>query len=121
MTRKSLREHLVTLHPPFYVAFTNAIYLNNRERCFFVLSRAWDKEKILSPNEKSNLRPSDSALRCSTTVTQRLHCEYGLLRSSHDTRKRLYVMLALMGNFHDGILAVHFAYFEVFCVNISTE
>ena len=30
-------------------------------------------------------------------------------------------MLALMGNFHDGILAVHFAYFEVFCVNISTE
>ena len=86
MTRKSLREHLVTLHPPFYVAFTNAIYLNNRERCFFVLSRAWDKEKILSPNEKSNLRPSDSALRCSTTETQRLHCEYGLLRSSHDTR-----------------------------------
>ena len=25
---------------------------------FFVLSRAWDKEKILSPQEKSNLRPS---------------------------------------------------------------
>lgn len=25
-------------------------------------------------------------------------------------------MLALMGNFHDEILAVHFAYFEVFCV-----
>ena len=34
---------------------------------FFVLSRAWDKEKILSPYEGSNLRPSDSALRCSTT------------------------------------------------------
>ena len=33
---------------------------------FFVLSRAWDKEKkILSPHEESNLRPSDSALRCS--------------------------------------------------------
>ena len=32
---------------------------------FFVLSRAWDKEKILSPREESNLRPSDSALRCS--------------------------------------------------------
>ena len=29
---------------------------------FFVLSRAWDKEKILSPHEESNLRPSDSAL-----------------------------------------------------------
>ena len=36
----------------------------NRERCPFVLSRGWDKEKILSPHEKSNLRPSDSALRC---------------------------------------------------------
>ena len=29
---------------------------------FFVLSRAWDKEKILSPHEESNLSPSDSAL-----------------------------------------------------------
>ena len=26
---------------------------------FFVLSRAWDKEKILSPHEESNLRRSD--------------------------------------------------------------
>ena len=26
---------------------------------FFVLSRAWDKEKILSPHEESKLRPSD--------------------------------------------------------------
>ena len=27
-----------------------------RERCFFfVLSRAWDEEKILSPHEESNL------------------------------------------------------------------
>ena len=40
---------------------------------FFVLSRAWDKEKILSPHE-ANLRPSDSALRCSTTEPLRLHC-----------------------------------------------
>ena len=28
---------------------------------FFVLSRAWDKERILSPHEELNLRPSDSA------------------------------------------------------------
>ena len=34
---------------------------------FFVLSQAWDKERILSPREESNFRPSDSALRCSTT------------------------------------------------------
>ena len=38
---------------------------------FFVLSRAWDKEKILSPHEESNLSPSDSALWCSTTETPR--------------------------------------------------
>ena len=31
---------------------------------FFVLSQAWDKDKILSPRGESNLRPSDSALRC---------------------------------------------------------
>ena len=53
---------------------------------FFVLSRAWDKEKILNPHEESNLRFSDSALRCSTTEPQRLHGERGLLRSSYDTR-----------------------------------
>ena len=40
--------------------------------------RAWDKEKILSPHEKSKLRPSDSALRDSTTEPQRLHGERGL-------------------------------------------
>ena len=45
---------------------------------FFVLSRAWDKEKILSPHEESNLRPTDSAPRCTTTELQR-----GLMRSSH--------------------------------------
>ena len=28
----------------------------------FVVSQAWDKEKLLSPYEESNLRPSDSAL-----------------------------------------------------------
>ena len=50
-----------------------------KERCFFVLSRAWDKEKILSPHEESNLRPSelrsdalplshrDSSVKASTT------------------------------------------------------
>ena len=53
---------------------------------FFVLSRGWDREKILSPQEESTLRPSDSALRCSTTETQRLYGERGLLRSSHNTR-----------------------------------
>ena len=42
----------------------------NRERRFFVLSRAWDKEKILSLHEESNLRPSDSALQCSTVLLE---------------------------------------------------
>ena len=50
---------------------------------FFVLSRAWDKEKIPSSHEKSNLKLSDSALRCSTTETQRLFVGRGPLRSSY--------------------------------------
>ena len=53
---------------------------------FFVVLQAWDKEKILSPHEESNLRPSDSALWCSTTESQGLYGERGLLRSSYDTR-----------------------------------
>ena len=32
---------------------------------YFVLSRAWDKEKILSLHEESNLRSSHSSLRYS--------------------------------------------------------
>ena len=43
-----------------------------RER-FFVLSRAWDREKILSLHKESDLRPSDSALRCATTEPQRFY------------------------------------------------
>ena len=35
-----------------------------RESCFFILSWVWDKEKILSPHEELNLRPSDSTLWC---------------------------------------------------------
>ena len=59
---------------------------------FFVLSQAWDQgkknEKILSPHEESNLRPSDSALRCSTAEPQRLHGERGLLRSRLNSRQK---------------------------------
>ena len=40
---------------------------------FFVLSLAWDKEKILNPHEELNLRPPDSVLQCSTTDPQRLY------------------------------------------------
>ena len=49
---------------------------------FFVLSRAQDKEKILSSHEESNLRPPDSTLRCSTTEPRRLYGEQGPLGSS---------------------------------------
>ena len=37
--------------------FENGI--KKEKKMFFVLSRAWEKEKILSPHEESNLRPSD--------------------------------------------------------------
>ena len=45
----------------------------------FVLSRVWDKEKLLSPHEELNLRPLDSTLRCSTTKPKRLYDEQGPL------------------------------------------
>ena len=41
--------------------------------------------QILSLHEESYLRPSDSTLWYSTTEPQRLHGEWGLLRSSYDT------------------------------------
>ena len=62
--------------------------VKKHRKMFFALWRAWDKEKIPSPHEESNLRPSDSLLRCSTTEPQRLHGERGLLRNSYDTRRR---------------------------------
>ena len=38
------------------------------EKYFFIFSsRAWDNAEFLSSQEESNLRPLDSALRCSTT------------------------------------------------------
>ena len=46
--------------------------VGERVKIFFILSRAWDKEKILSPHEELNLKSSDFALRYSTTETQRL-------------------------------------------------
>ena len=52
---------------------------------FFILSRAWDKEK----NSESpwGIKPQTFgfALQCSTTEPQRLFGEQGLLRSSYDT------------------------------------
>ena len=76
---------------------------------FFVLSRAWDKKQILSLHEESNLRPSDSALRCSTTEPQRLYGERGLLRSSYAmsyagngpirARKKVFVTCVIYTNY----------------------
>ena len=50
--------------------FVHMIKLRKREdtKISFVLLRAWDKEKVLSSHEESNLRPLDSALRCSTKI-----------------------------------------------------
>ena len=44
---------------PFRVTGLVSDTLSARERFFFVLSLALDKEQILSPHEESNLRPSD--------------------------------------------------------------
>ena len=46
---------------------------------FRLVTSVWRNKKILSPHEESNLRPSDSALRCSTIEPQRPSGERGLL------------------------------------------
>ena len=55
--------------------FKSFFELKSWTRYFFVLSRAWDKVKILSSRQESSLRPSDSALQCSTTEPQKVYGE----------------------------------------------
>ena len=49
-----------------------------KEDVFCLVTSIGQRKKILSPDEESNLRPSDSVLQCSTTEPQRLHNEGGL-------------------------------------------
>ena len=49
------------------------------EKGVFRLVTSVEQRKILSPHEESSLRPSDSALRCSTIEPQRPSGERGLL------------------------------------------
>ena len=72
-------------------------------KMFFHLVTSVGQRKILSPHEESNLRPSDSTLRCSTTEPQILYGERGLLRSSYDTRPAYCVMFVDRNN-RDGKL-----------------
>ena len=53
------------------------------EKMFFVLSRAWDKENILTPHEESNLKPSHSTPRCFTTALRK-----ALKQLEHSPRKK---------------------------------
>ena len=55
------------IHPQDIVVQKQVTCLQVEKDFFSVISWVWDKEKIVSPNEESNLRPSDSALQCSTT------------------------------------------------------
>ena len=67
---------------------------------FFVLSRACDKEKNLSRHEESNLRPLDSALRCSTTEP---HYEVHITRVLHTARiSNVDSVMFADGNKRDG-------------------
>ena len=66
---------------------------NSQREMFFILSRALDKEQILSPHEEWNFRPLDSLLCCSFTEPQRLYSEWGLLSCcrKHGTKKKFWV------------------------------
>ena len=61
-----------------------------QERCFFVLSQAWDNETILSSHEELNLRPSDlhsNALPLSTDSTvSEVYYEVQMTRVLHTAR-----------------------------------
>ena len=74
----------------------------NNERRFFVLSRAWLKEKILSPHEELNWNGTSdlriSELQCSTTESQILHDERGLVRSFTWKNNFLYHLTELKIN-----------------------
>ena len=59
---------------------------------FFILSQAWDKEKILTPYVELNLRTSDSAPRCSTTEPLRLWGEKGPIWSSYMTHCNFLIL-----------------------------
>ena len=75
----------------FFSQLSILFYMANKEiKMFSSCRKHGTKVNILYPHEESNLRPSDSALQCSTTEPQRLHGERGLLRSSYDTRPAYY-------------------------------
>ena len=44
------------------IKLQNKLQIKVEKVVIFVLSRAWDKEKLLNPHEESKLRPLDSAL-----------------------------------------------------------
>ena len=66
--RKNTFHKIISLTPSWIFLLSgllNWARLTRKEwrKMFFVFSRAWDKEKVLSPHEESSLRPSYSALR----------------------------------------------------------
>ena len=65
--------YVIFIHSQTLLLFVNRI----REMVSFELVR--EIEKGVFNSEESNLRPSDSALRCPTTEPQRLYGEQGLL------------------------------------------
>ena len=75
----------------FFSRLSILLYMTNKERKMFSsCHKHGTKVNILYPHQESNLKPSDSALRCSIREPQRLHGERGLLRSSYDTRPAYY-------------------------------
>ena len=89
---------------------------------FFVFSRVWDKGKILSPHKESSLRPSDSALRCSTaehrdSMVSEAHHEVLMTRVLHTARVMLCTLLIL--TFDSIARFTHTDYLEYFAPDFS--
>ena len=76
-------------------------YVSKQRKMFFSFyHERGTKKKILSPYEEPNLRPSDSALRCSTTEPQRFHGKFirhaCVCKLSSHSRKMLSMSCSLI-------------------------
>ena len=65
----------------------------------FLFTSVGRRKTILSPDEESNHRPSDSALRCSNTEPLRLYGKPGFYKNSHQILRSEALCLMATQNF----------------------
>ena len=79
------------------------------EKDVFVLSWTWDREKILSSHEESNLRPVDSTLWCPTTEPLGFYDEQGHYECHSLWRLRIFSLSHAYDKMKTSFSGFHFA------------